>query len=502
MTIVTGSQIREIESNIFTERHYRVEIAMSFAGKCLSDTASTVANTKSRIATVCGYGNNGGDGFAASYFLHSKGHNVTVFYDESRSDRFSAETAYFHSLCKDAGILSSIENDFNGFDVLIDCLLGSGLKGIPKNETINIISRINKSGAYIISADIPSGLNADGPLLHDNIVDADMTVAMQYPKVNTMIFPGKKFSGEIVTAEIGFPKNSHMGISPLSILIDELSFNNLTPIFKSESVHKYNKGHLLIIGGFPGMEGSVMLAAMGALSSGAGLVTIATLKQSRSVIAGKYPEIMTAELPDSALDLKKHISELLTEKKIDGILIGPGLGRYSYASDVFEAVADIHNEGSIKHLLVDGNALYHMSVKKTVFNYANNVLLTPHTGECARLLDVPSSDVSSDLYNNAISLSRKTNSTIVLKGASTVVCNGTDIGLWPGGIPSLATAGSGDVLAGIISAFMIQKNITSFDAACAGVFIHGNCGLMSRTILTSSGIIEKIPDVISRHLNA
>lgn len=502
MTIVTGSQIREIETNIFTKMHYRVEIAMSLAGKCLADAVESVANKKSRIATVCGYGNNGGDGFAASYFLHSKGYDVTVFSDENRSDRFSSETAYFHSLCKEARILCSIENDFNDFDVLIDCLLGSGLKGIPKNEIIYIISRINKSGAYIISADIPSGLNSDGPILHESIVDADITVTMQYPKVNSIIYPGKKYSGELITAEIGFPKNSHIGITPLSILIDEHSIKNLIPIFKNETVHKYNKGNLLIIGGFPGMEGSVMLSAMSALSSGTGLVTIATLKQSRSVIAGKYPEIMTTELSDSALDLKKNISELLTEKKIDGILIGPGLGRSSFASDVFEAVSDIYNEGFIKHLLVDGDALYHMSVKKTVFNSVNNVIITPHTGEGARLLDVPSPDIASDLYNNAISLSRKTNSTVVLKGNSTVVSNGTDIGLWPGGIPSLATAGSGDVLAGIISSFMIQKNISAFDATCAGVFIHGNCGLMSRNILIASGIIDKIPDVISRHLNA
>ncbi|HEY1406685.1 MAG TPA: NAD(P)H-hydrate dehydratase, partial [Spirochaetota bacterium] len=480
------------------------DIAMTCAGKGIVDAINREYKDGQRIAVVCGHGNNGGDGFAAGYFLFSEGKETVVFFDRKNKDKLSDASFYFFTLCEKLEIVKDMPEDFSGYQILIDCVLGTGSVGQPREDAADLIKKINRSGSFIISADIPSGLPSDGPVLHDCIARASVTVAMEYPKLNTLVYPGKKYSGNVYPVHVGFPDKMIRETVPLIELIDDdyVVRNQIKPFAQTD--HKYSKGHLLILGGFSGMEGAALMAGGSAFATGAGLVTIMTEPASRVIIAGKIPEVMTSSFPEKQSDLIPFLEKYITEKKVRSVLIGSGLGRGSYAAEIFEAIASLSDSGVIGRTIVDGDALFHMSNSGWIPSRRNSVLLTPHVGESARLLSILTADIARDLTGCAIEISKTKGSTVVLKGSSTVIVD-DQIAVWPGGSPELGTAGSGDVLAGVISSLSLRAERSMFHSAVFGVFYHAKSAFNSesgRPISKATDIIANIPDTILHYTKA
>jgi ADP-dependent NAD(P)H-hydrate dehydratase / NAD(P)H-hydrate epimerase len=481
MIVVTGEQMKFIEDDLFNKKAYRADIAMALAGYKISELITTKYPQSYKIAALCGYGNNGGDGFSSIYFLKNKGYECVCFFDEIYLEKLSEESLYFYQLCKNDNLIQPISVSIYGFDIIIDCILGIGIKGNPNEYAQKLISIVNNSKSVIVSADIPSGLSPSGFINNNNIVKANMTICMGYPKINTLIYPGKSYAGELVIADIGFPQLPTNDMK-FAQIIDISCIHNFKKKLPPE-INKYSKGHLLIIGGFDGMEGAAIISAKAALESGAGLITIATTTNSRNIISGIIPEVMTLTIEKDILnnDLEKFIED----KKIRTVLIGPGLGRTDFARSVVDKILQLSDAGLSKRLVIDGDALYHISKKPWIPAYGDNVIMTPHVGEAARLLNTSSENVKNDLLNSSIKLREIYNSQIILKGASTIIA-GENIWIYPGGCNNLATAGSGDILAGFCAGISLNLSHSPIEAATFSVFCHGMSVQESESSVTTS----------------
>jgi NAD(P)H-hydrate epimerase len=490
--IVTGSQMRQVELACFGDQiGMRADIMMAYAGRSLADAVlqkfSDDLNGK-KIAAVCGHGNNGGDGFIASYLIAAAGMDITVFFDGENIGRLSESSRYYFDLCNKLEIIKSIPSDLKDYDGIIDCILGTGFRGVLDDRMSALINMINASGAFVISADIPSGLTPDGIISSSLSVKADMTVTMGYPKINLMTYPGRNYAGEIFVADIGIPKCIEKTLELTTGLIDDSSLARIRSHHNDPEIHKYQKGHLLIIGGNEGFEGAAIMAAGSALATGVGLVSIASRKESRKIIAGVIPEVITIELPENHDDIESWFVSLISQRKINSVLIGPGLGRTKQSEDVFKAVAKCSDSGHIYRVIADADALYFMSNLTWKPKNPKSIIITPHIGEAARLLGKDSTVVRNNLFESAKELFHKYGVHTILKGASTIVVSSRGEGILPGGDPSLATGGTGDILAGICGAFSLRKDCDEFAIATASVCVHAMTAQIAKQKLKTDNI--------------
>jgi ADP-dependent NAD(P)H-hydrate dehydratase / NAD(P)H-hydrate epimerase len=486
--VFNAQQVRQVEKRSFSaEFGIGADIAMAFAGKALADAVAERFDAASKIACVCGHGNNGGDGFCAASLLYSRGYQCDLFFDIEKYDLLTRESRKFFDICSNIKNVKPFPAALNGYDCVIDAVLGIGISGKPRHETAEYIELINSSKAFIVSADIPSGLPAKGSVHDGSIVQANITVSMGLVKQNMVIYPGKKYTGGIIIADVGFPQEiiDSSEYSAETITGELCSRMGLVPY--AEEIHKYNKGHLLIIGGDEGMEGAVIMTARAALETGAGLVTIAAPESSRKVIAGQVPEVMTVSIPDKE---KKDIIEILTtlaeERKITAIVCGPGLAQSTSSKKIFEACIKVSAELNIRTVW-DGGALFHLAESKSQMN--TDSIITPHIGEASRLLNIESVEVNADIEGSAAELFKRFGVVSVVKGSSTAVRNEKDSRILPGGMSALATAGSGDVLSGILGAMLLKKHILPFDAATIAVWIHYKAGESADVSSGSTGHI-------------
>jgi hydroxyethylthiazole kinase-like uncharacterized protein yjeF len=488
MIVVTGEQMKCIEKDLFNNRDYRADIAMSLAGYNISEYIKNRYPQSYKIAVVCGHGNNGGDGFAAAFYLNNN-FNCLCFFDETLFEKLSEESRYFYKLCKNNDMIQQIPLSITGFDIVIDCILGIGIKGNSNENAKKLISLVNNSNSVIISADIPSGLLPSDIINNFDVVKANSTICMGYPKINTVTYPGKYYAGELNIADIGFPKlpSSDMNFAQIIDMTCTQKFLKRLP----PDINKYSKGHLLIIGGFEGMEGAAIISAKAALEGGAGLITIATTKNSRNIISGIIPEAMTLQIDETVLQ-GDNLEKIISDKKIRSILIGPGLGRTEFAQSIVIKISQLSDAGLIKRLIIDGDALFHISETLWIPSNGETVIMTPHVGEASRLLKICSDDVKNDLFNSSIKLRELYKSNIILKGASTII-TGESTWIYPGGCNCLATAGSGDILAGFCAGISLNLLHSPIEAAKFSVFCHGmSVQEYESSIMTSLEIISYI----------
>jgi NAD(P)H-hydrate epimerase len=502
---VTAAEMKKIEESAMSSLFgISAQILMSLAGKAIAVDVIKRFCPGDTITVVCGSGNNGGDGYAAAAFLSAAGYTCTVWQAEPGKKRITPESAFFLSLCVNRHLLTSIQPDFKESKCIIDCLTGIGLRGAVKPEYARIISEINSSGSFVVSADIPSGLRADGSIAPmQSVVHADVTVTMGMPKINCIQYPGRIHTGTLITADIGLPcdmAKAHDGHA--TFIMDKDSFKKIQFNDSSFDVHKYDNGHLAIIGGFKGMEGAAILAADAAFSTGAGLVTIYSEVSSRSVIAGKIPEAMTTALSATASDenLRSFFKEEFEKKKIKALLIGCGMGRELFQERVFHAALE-SAEGIVSRMIFDGDALWFLA-RSDIHPKRNGseLILTPHIGECSRLLDREAAQIENDIYGSAIELSSRFDCTAVVKGATTVTAGNERCFINMSGNPALATAGSGDVLAGICGALQMRKMPPDI-AGAASAYIHGAAAdlIIKRTgasIIRASEIKNEIRTIV------
>ncbi len=500
MKVVSAREMRRIDEATINGFGIPGEVLMAYAGRVVANYIIDEFPGISDIAVVCGSGNNGGDGFVVAYLLFNSGRNVRVYF-AGAEEKLSASARIYHSLCRNAGVFiepfpdEQSENALAGTMLVVDALAGTGFSGIPRGVLAKAISAINRSGAIVLSIDVPSGLPSDGDAPEGEAVFADITVTIGLPKISLVTYPGKRWAGKLVLADIGFPRALTESDSLKAELIDEEYVCSRFPSARDADAHKNSWGHVLFVGGFDGMEGALLLAASAFFETGAGIATALTTPNTRNIVAGKVPELMTASFgPESewnslvekcnhiknnscdglCSEIKKMLGDFFSSKKSFGFaVIGPGMGRSMLSKAVFDVLMESAADFGLSRILIDGDGLYHFAeYLKQKGRPVVDVLITPHFLEASRICGASVDDIKRNRFAAAPELSHAAGATVLLKGPASIVCDGTCWRINTTGNPALATAGSGDVLCGIVAS-LASRNLSLLDAAALGAWLHG-----------------------------
>jgi len=424
-----------------------------------------------------GSGNNGGDGLAIARHLTDLGANVTVFHTKPKK-KYSGETRtnllWAQKLDIPLKHLAAI--DVNGLpqpDIVIDALLGTGFSGELRQDYLDLIQAMNRLGerAFVLAVDIPSGLNGLTGTPQPEAVMADATATFEAPKLGLIMPEANRFAGTIHVCPIGIPlkiQNKHSVDHHL--ITGEIM--DLIPQ-TAPAMHKGKAGHVLIIGGSKGLTGAPHLAALGALRSGAGLVTIACPDDLTDSVKSGRPDIMTRPLGTGSTWEQGMANPLLKElDRFDTIVLGPGIGRTLET----QAFINAFIRGCTLPLVLDADALFAVAQSPELLDaLPEQTVLTPHPGEMARLLKTDSATIQANRLQAVRSFSKISDATLVLKGAGTVVSDSELTCISPFSEPNLAVGGSGDVLSGVIGS-LLARTMHPIQAASLAVYWHGLAG--------------------------
>jgi NAD(P)H-hydrate epimerase len=420
-----------------------------------------------RLAVVCGAGNNGGDGYVLARLARDTGLEPRVLATAS-PDRLTgdARRAQAEWLAAGGAVHPFTADALAGCDVIVDGLLGIGLAGAPRPETLAVIRAINAAGQPVLSLDIPSGLNADTGAVHEAAVRADVTVSFVALKSGLFLGAGPDYAGTVLLEDLGVVPPAEAKFAPLLTLMDQAELAQHLPR-RAREAHKGTHGRVLIIGGGEGMPGALRLAGEAAMRTGAGLVTVAGAPANLVSVTATRPELIyLAAEAAAAAPIESALRAAAT------IAIGPGLGRGEWARTLWAMVLCCQD----KPVVVDADALNLLA--EAPRKLPADWILTPHPGEAARLLGTDTATVQADRLAAARELRTRYGAVVVLKGAGTLVASGADDGafsLCEHGNPGMATAGMGDVLTGVIAAMRAQTG-DSARAARLGVLVHALAG--------------------------
>lgn len=415
-----------------------------------------------RIVIACGGGNNGGDGYVLARFAHAAGLTVTVLAaiapDQLRGD---ARQAYEDFKSSGGQLHKFTPTLLPEGDVVVDALLGTGLRGAVREDLASAICAINSSGRPVFALDVPSGLDSDTGVPLGEAVRADCTITFVGLKTGLFIGDGPEFAGTVYFDDLEVAAPPTAEFKPGLERIVDSEIQRALPR-RPRASHKGNFGRVLIIGSGSGMPGAVRLAGEACLRVGAGLVTVAVAAENVPAISAGRPELICLPLAD-----QKVLIEAI--EKAEVIAIGPGLGRTQWAREALQAVLR-----SDKPLVVDADALNLIAEGRT--EPRHNWILTPHPGEAGRLLDMSTEEIQANRLAALDRLVRQYQGTVVLKGAGTLVGTGERIpALCERGNPGMASAGTGDVLTGAIAGILAQCR-DNWLAARVGVLVHAMAG--------------------------
>ena len=455
------------------------------------------------VSIICGKGNNGGDGLVVGRLLDAAGVKVVVFL-ASPADSLKPDAARNLQRLEEIGItpqpfpsgeplpsggpLPSGENGveiLRQTDLIIDALLGIGVRGVVRPELAAIIDAMNESGRPIVSVDMPSGVDADSGGVSGVCVNASVTVTFGLAKLGQLLYPGRSFCGDLELADIGFPPGSIDACESQTYLISAEKVASLIPV-RAADAHKGDCGKVAVVAGSVGMTGAAALAADSALLAGAGRVTLGVPASLNDIMEVKLTEVMTRPLPEvrqrRCLSLRSLGEiELLLEGS-NCLAIGPGIGTYRETSELVRRLVS-RQLGSNAHgplpIVIDADGINAFVGFTDILKKASPerpVILTPHLGEFGRLANLDKLSLKERPIEHARDFATAFGVILVLKGAPTVVTlpDGRAL-LNPSGNAGMATAGSGDVLTGVLSA-LIAQGLPAPDAACVGVYLHGLAG--------------------------
>jgi NAD(P)H-hydrate epimerase len=466
---------------------------MERAGTGLADLVAEVAPS-GRVVVVCGKGNNGGDGLVAARVLRDRGRSVDVLLlaaaDELRGDA----AANLERLPGPAPVDFSADA-LSGAAAIVDAILGTGFSGEPREPAAGAISAINREasgpgGAVVVACDVPSGVDASTGEIAGAAVRARATATFNAGKPGLWIAPGKENAGEVRVIDIGIPAGGPA--DPTIGLISERVLAGV-PRRGREST-KFAAGSVLVCGGSRGLTGAPCLASESAMRAGAGYVTACVPGSLNPIFETRLLEVMTVPLPDSDGSLEPSgISEVAERAgRADAFVLGPGLGRAPGAVEFARCAA---REVKLP-LLLDADGLNaHAGALDSLAAREASTVLTPHAGELARLLETDSAAVGARRLESVRRVASTAHAIVVLKGDDTLVAAPDGrVGVSRGGASALATAGTGDVLSGVIGAFL-AKRMDAFEAACAGVLVHARAGQLTAREIGPEGVIAS--DVIA-----
>ncbi len=461
-----------------------------------------------RVVVVCGAGNNGGDGFVVARHLLARGAEVSVFL-AGRSEKVTGESRINHDAYIDLGgeftelppdsSLAPLEAALERADYVVDAIFGTGVDRPIHGYLKDVIAVVNASSCYCVALDIPSGLDADSGAPLGAAVQADATVTFGHLKIGLLTPEGARLAGSVHVVDLGVPDQPILAqVGHVAEVIRKETIGSfLVP--RKTSVHKHQAGNVLVIAGSSGKMGAALLTGRAAMRAGAGLVTICTWPDAAAALGARVVELMTASIdPDRESNrMAESLDAALAGRH--AVAIGPGLGLDERARAVVDHVV-LGWEG-IK--VVDADALTHFVGRaEAMSNARGSLILTPHPGELGRLLGRSARAIEEDRFGAVREAVALTRSIVVLKGARTVIAlpDGRMF-ICMAGNPALATAGSGDVLTGIIAA--LACSMAPQRAASAGVLIHALAGDAWRTAtgsdrgLLAGEIAERVPGLIA-----
>ena len=436
------------------------------------------------ICVLAGSGNNGGDALAAARYLHNMGAKVKVFITceeahlkpaAGRMEKTAAQMGLeIHKLEEDRD-WNRLHLALKFTDAILDGLLGTGFKGELKKKILRLIEEVNEVGKKVLSIDIPSGVEADTGRISSVAVAADMTLTLGLPKVGHLLSPGTEMTGELIVDDIGIPQKLLQSDKIQQTLLDDSLAVSLLPL-RGHAVHKGDCGKILVIAGSLGMTGAAALAATSALRAGAGVVTLAVPESLQPLLAAQLMEVMVQPVPEKTAGIfggEGALKSLLAlADKHDAVLIGPGLGRAMETQELVRMFVSRVN----KPLIMDADAIYaYRSQIDDLSKLPQVPVLTPHLGEMAGLLGVSVDDLRTSLLPIVREAAAEYQCILVVKSECTMVVYPDGMAFFTTkGNSGMATAGSGDVLAGTIAGLTMQTE--SGLAPLVGVYLHGLAG--------------------------
>jgi hydroxyethylthiazole kinase-like uncharacterized protein yjeF len=423
------------------------------------------------VVVVCGGGNNGGDGYAVARLLRLAGRSVSVLHTSDPA-KLTGDAAAMRDRLPGEAPSPFAAGALDGAAVIVDAMLGTGFSGTPRDPVAAAIAAIDDAGAFVVAADVPSGVDATTGAVAGEAVRATITATFHAALPGLWIAPGKAHAGEVVVIDIGIPDPGPA--EPWAGLIGPGVL--ATYPRRGAASTKFASGHVLVAGGARGLTGAPCLASTAAMRAGAGYVTACVPDSLNDVFEIKLTEVMSAPLPDEdGSHTEAGAAEVLRRAAERGgaVVLGPGLGRGDGAFAFAQRVA----LGVDAPLVLDADGLNAFAGDlQSLAGRAGATILTPHAGELGRLLDVDSAAIAAHRLDHAREAARRSGAIVVLKGDDTLVAEpGGRVGISRGGSPALATAGTGDVLSGILGAFL-ARGMEPFEAACAAVLAHAEAG--------------------------
>ncbi len=517
--IVTANEMQEIDR--VTMKKYGIPgmVLMERAGLAVVSKINEIYSDR-KVVVLCGGGNNGGDGFVIARILHNQGREVELF-TAFNPHKLKGDAKMNYNTAKKYGVAISPINKFltvkpkpfNRNSLIIDALLGTGLSKDVRSPVSGVINRINKLSCPVISVDIPSGVSSDTGQIMGCAVKARRTITFGLPKRGHLLYPGAEHSGELFIADIGFHQKLLQSDKIKVSLIRKQDAVHLLRTRPKYS-HKGTYGHVLFLAGSRGKTGAALMASKACLRAGAGLVTIGIPETLADALQSRVTEEMIlplADKGDGSLSFNSVDAILEFQNKKGNVLaIGPGL---SVDDEISKLMRWLVLKSKVP-LVIDADGLNAIAGKTGILKKSRvPVILTPHTGEMARLLmqntehtaentDGKRKSIEEDRIETAVSFARRTKTYLVLKGVPTVIAEPDgNAFVNSSGNPGMSTAGTGDVLTGMISAFLAQK-LSPEDASVLAVFVHGHIGdvvaeKVGQQSLIASDIIKAIPKVFN-----
>jgi ADP-dependent NAD(P)H-hydrate dehydratase / NAD(P)H-hydrate epimerase len=517
MKIVTGTEMQTLDRRTITEAHIPSTVLMERAGEgIVRHLEERYGPVRGKTMTIlCGKGNNGGDGLVVARLLHRRRARIHVVLLTPIADLSRDASTMYRRLVRVTGraviarFLSAEQTRplLASSDILIDALLGTGLSSVVTGAYREAIDLVNSIGKPVISIDIPSGLHADTGAILGRAIRATMTIACGLPKLSLYVGAGIDQAGAIRVVDIGIPSAYVDALESRTLLLTSDSAFQALPD-RAPSSHKGTFGHAGIIAGSVGKTGAAALAARAALRVGAGLVTVATPSSVNDVLEAKLLEAMTMPLPEtkartlarSGLD---RVVAFLQSRT--AVAVGPGLSTHPETVELVQSL--------MKHLdrpsVLDADALNALAGRASLLTECKTPpILTPHPGEMARLeVDATVQTVNADRIGTARRFARERGVFVVLKGARTIIARPDGlVAICPTGNPGMATAGTGDVLTGMIVGLLAQR-VSAWEAVCAATYFHGLAGDLAAQQLGQPGmlagdLIAQIPYALQRTKSA
>jgi hydroxyethylthiazole kinase-like uncharacterized protein yjeF len=507
--ILTTAQSRAFDKHLIEEIGIPSLVLMENAARGCLGAMQDWLHESSEIVILCGPGNNGGDGIALARLLDERGHNITVFLAAGVGDLSSDARVQYDVLAKliapdEIYTFETAEEIFEIVerpDIVVDALLGTGSSGEPRGAIKEGVRAINTfreaSGAKVLAIDLPTGLDSDRGIVSESIVIVDRTATMAAPKIGFYQGNAKSLTGDIVVGSLGAAVANVEGDRAHLVGVEDISIPAIP-----HTASKITRGRVLAICGSRGMTGAAIMSGSSALRSGCGMVTVALPESERHIVAQAVPELLTIGLseldgnpaPGGWIDLLDHL------ERVDVVLIGCGLRPVPHTSElVLKIISEVD-----KSMVIDGGALGALAGNlELIAARKSPTVLTPHVAELAGLAGLPWQEVEKERLNVARDVAQKANAIVVAKGAPTyTVTPDRTVYINSTGNPGLATAGTGDVLAGMIASFLAQ-GLPARDAAMSAVYLHGlsadlAVGEKTQHCMTATDVITWLPQAFKK----